>query len=409
MYKYIFLISLFLVSLVIAFSLVQSAIPFLMALFLTVFVIGATFDVVSTQVDKSRNKIVIKPPYRVDEKTASIYQTLFVVDLHADPLLWKRDLLKRSSYGQVDIPRMVEGNLAFQVFGIVTKSTRGQNFEHNRTNAADNITLLAITQFWPPRTWNSRFERALYQAQKLENIEKRSKGQFVLVRSVQDLDRLVEAHRQDSHVVGGFTMLEGAHGLDGKLENLDRLYDAGVRIIGLAHFFDNDAGGSAHGAQKNGLTPFGRALVQKAQEKRMILDLAHSSPQVIDDVLGMTHGMVIASHTGVRGTCDSIRNLTDNHIRGIAAAGGVIGIAMFATAVGEASVEAVANAIHYVTDLVGVDYAAVGGDMDGSVTTAVDVSGMPLLTEALLRHGFNQVEIAKIMGGNALRVMRQVL
>ena len=229
------------------------------------------------------------------------------------------------------------------------------------------------------------------------------------MRNAADLDRLVEAHRQNRQVVGGFAMLEGVHALEGKVKNLDRLYDAGVRVIGLAHFFDNEAGGSAHGAEKGGLTPFGRDVVRKVQEKHMILDLAHSSPQVVDEVLAMTQAPVIVSHTGVRGTCDSIRNLTDEHVRGVAATGGVMGLAMFDTAVGATDLDATARAVRYVADLVGVEYAAIGGDMDGTITAPVDVSGSPLLTEALLRQGFTEKEIAMIMGENALRVMRKIL
>lgn len=381
---------------------------FYIFLFLVLAVLTA-LSILPEKVERKMNRVLQKPPYTVSKETADLHQNLFVVDLHADPLMWKRDLLKRNDYGQVDIPRMVEGNVAFQVFGIVTKSPRGQNFQKNTADAPDNITTLVLLQAWPPRTWNSLFQRALYQAQKLEGIARRSQGKFILVRNAADLDRLVEAHRQNRQVVGGFAMLEGVHALEGKVKNLDRLYDAGVRVIGLAHFFDNEAGGSAHGAEKGGLTPFGRDVVRKVQEKHMILDLAHSSPQVVDEVLAMTQAPVIVSHTGVRGTCDSIRNLTDEHVRGVAATGGVMGLAMFDTAVGATDLDATARAVRYVADLVGVEYAAIGGDMDGTITAPVDVSGSPLLTEALLRQGFTEKEIAMIMGENALRVMRKIL
>lgn len=141
----------------------------------------------------------------------------------------------------------------------------------------------------------------------------------------------------------------------------------------------------------------------------MVLDLAHASPRVIDDVWEMTTAPVVASHTGVRGTCDNQRNLSDDHVRRIAATGGLIGIAMFETAVCGNTLDDTACAMRYSADLVGVDHVAVGSDFDGAITAPIDASGMALLTEALVGQGFTEEEIAKIMGGNVLRVLREVL
>ena len=133
---------------------------FYIFLFLVLAVLTA-LSILPEKVERKMNRVLQKPPYTVSKETADLHQNLFVVDLHADPLMWKRDLLKRNDYGQVDIPRMVEGNVAFQVFGIVTKSPRGQNFQKNTADAPDNITTLVLLQAWPPRTWNSLFQRAL--------------------------------------------------------------------------------------------------------------------------------------------------------------------------------------------------------------------------------------------------------
>jgi len=369
----------------------------------------AVSDMASSLVDKRLNKVLTRPPYRISEEAAALHQELFVVDLHADPLLWNRDLLQQHTYGQVDLPRMVAGNLAFQVFGIVTQFPFGFDLERNPTWFPDLITPLSILQGWPLHTWISRFERALFQARKLARIEQFAKGKFILVRNTGDLDLLVETHAHDHQVVGGFAMLEGAYCLEGDLEKLDRLCSAGVRVIGLAHFTDSPAAGSSRGLRKGGLTPFGRKLVEKAQRDHLLIDLAHSSPQAIDEVLEISNGPVIASHTGVRGTHDNSRNLSDEQVRRIAATGGVIGIAMFDMAVGASSVKATARAIRYVADLAGVESAAVGCDMDGAITCPIDVSGLPLLTEALLDQGFEAREIAQIMGRNALRVIRSAL
>ncbi len=359
-------------------------------------------------VERFLNRALAPPPYQVREEVGALHKRLFVADLHADPLLWNRNLLKRHNYGHIDIPRLIDGNVALQVFAVATKIPWGLNFECNAADT-DMITLLAVAQAWPPRTWGSLLQRALHQAEKLEEFAAQSQGRLVLVKSVRELDELLVRRRTEPELVGAFLALEGVHALEGDLANLDVLYDAGFRLIGLAHFFDNEAGGSAHGVEKGGLTPFGRELVRHVQDKNMVLDLAHASPQVIDDVWEMTTAPVVASHTGVRGTCDNQRNLSDEHVRRTAATGGLIGIAMFETAVCGNTLDDTARAMRYSADLVGVDYVAVGSDFDGAITAPIDASGMALLTEALVGQGFTEEEIARIMGGNVLRVLREVL
>jgi microsomal dipeptidase-like Zn-dependent dipeptidase len=157
------------------------------------------------------------------------------------------------------------------------------------------------------------------------------------------------------------------------------------------------------------LSVFGREVVKQVEEKKMILDLAHSSLKTIDDILEMASAPVIVSHTGVLGTCDNPHNLADDHIRRIAGCGGVIGISMIGKAVGEVSVEAVARAMRYTSDVGGVDCVSLGTDFDGYATTPIDASGMVQLTDALIEKKFSLEEIDKIMGGNFLRVLQVVL
>lgn len=359
-------------------------------------------------VEKKLNPVIDPGPYTVHDSVKQFHSTLFIADLHADSLLWGRNLLKQSNYGHVDIPRALEGNLGFQVFGVVTKTPKGQNFQTN-TDETDRITSLTVLQSWPVKTWGSLLERALYQAEKLERYSKKSDGRLMIVTSVEDLDSLISMRSSGLPVIGGFCGLEGIHAIEGELANIDRLYDAGFRMIGLHHFFDNKAGGSAHGITKGGLTAFGRELVSKVQAKGMVIDLAHSSPKVIDDVLAMSTAPVVVSHTGVCGTCDSIRNLTDSQVRGIASAGGVVGIGLFGNVVCGDTVEDTARAMRYAADLAGVDCVGLGSDFDGAVKAPVDARGLPLLTKALLDQGFSEEEVAKIMGGNVVRVLRQVL
>ena len=112
-----------------------------------------------------------------DARAAALHRSLFVADLHADTLMWARDFLQRGDRGHVDLPRLVEGNVALQVLTTVTRSPHGLNYESNAADARDDITLLALVQRWPPRTWNSLTERALYQAERLDGFVARSQGQ----------------------------------------------------------------------------------------------------------------------------------------------------------------------------------------------------------------------------------------
>jgi microsomal dipeptidase-like Zn-dependent dipeptidase len=358
-------------------------------------------------VEKSRNAVVPHDPYPVSDAARALHERLVIGDLHADPLLWNRDLSQRSDYGQVDIPRLLEGNVAVQVFTAVTKSPAGQNYEENSAEAFDNVTALAIGQLWPPRTWNSLLERALYQAEKLEAVEAALPDQFRIIRTRADLDSLLADRAAGQKVVGGILGIEGAHPLEGDIANLDKLEAAGHRVIALQHFFDNALGGSLHGKGNQGLTDFGRAVVEQVAQRGLVLDLAHSSPAVARDVLEITDIPLIVSHSGVTAHCETPRNFPDDLMREIAATGGVIGMGYWdEVTCGDFTPAGVARMTRTAIDLLGEDHVALGSDFDGSVTTAFDTSELAALTQAFLDEGLSEDQIAKVMGGNMIRVLR---
>ncbi|TRO33268.1 peptidase M19 [Pseudomonas sp. ALS1131] len=355
-------------------------------------------------IDAQMNSVANPPPYPASASAQKLHQGLFVADLHDDALLWERDLLKRYDYGHSDLPRMLEGRLGLQVFSTVTKTPRGLNMESNGADS-DNITLLAMAQRWPRETWNSLLQRALYQAQKLQDAAAGSDGRLVLIRTRADLANFIEAWAKDPRRVAGLLATEGLQPIEGKLENIDVLYDAGFRVAGLTHFFDNEVGGSAHGLEKGGLTPLGRQVITRLEEKSMLVDLAHASRPLIDDVLAMAKRPVLVSHTGVEGTCAGTRNLSDKHLQAIAATGGVVGIGYWSTAVCDTSVAAIVKAIRYAADKVGVEHVALGSDFNGTVHTPFDVTGLAQITEGLQGAGFDDTAIAAIMGGNVQRLL----
>lgn len=369
---------------------------------------GGVFFSLPSLLDRQMNSVATPAPYPASEPATQLHQTLFVADLHDDALLWQRDILERHSYGHADLPRLLEGHVGLQVFATVTKTPRGLNYQSNGSDS-DNITLLAMAQRWPRATWSSLLERALYQGQKLQQAAADSQGRLLLIRSRGDLQAFLETWKQDPQHLAALLATEGLHPLEGKLENVERLYDAGFRIAGLTHFFDNEVGGSAHGLEKGGLTPFGRQVIARLEQKGMLVDLAHASKPLIDDVLAIAKRPVLVSHTGVAGTCKGPRNLSDEHLQRIAANGGLIGIGYWDTAVCETSVGAIVRAIRYTADKVGVEHVALGSDFDGTVHTPFDTTGLAQITEGLLRAGFSQADIARIMGGNVQRLLLATL
>lgn len=334
-----------------------------------------------------------------------LHDGLFVADLHGDSLLWNRDLLQRADFGHIDLPRLQEAGVDLQVFAAPTQVPFGINYERNRLDH-DLITLLALVQLWPPRTWLSATARAEHMARKLHGFAARSGGKLVVVTSIADLEATVHRQAEDRGIVGALLAIEGLHAIEGRLENLDRLYEAGYRMMAPTHFFDNDIGGSAHGVERGGLTDFGREVIRRLEERRIIIDLAHASPRLLDDVLAMATRPVVVSHTGVKATCDGPRNLADDQLRRIAAGGGVVGIGYWDAAVCQVSVAGIVAAIRHVRDLVGVQHVALGSDFDGGTETPFDTAGLVHITEELLRAGFSEMEVRDVMGGNVLRLLR---
>jgi microsomal dipeptidase-like Zn-dependent dipeptidase len=344
----------------------------------------------------------------VSAEAARIQASLAGADLHADALLWNRDLLERGSWGHVDVPRLIEGHMAVQAFTVVTKVPWGMNIAANDGDS-DSITLLVVLQRWPARTWGSLAQRAIFQADKLQRFASDSEGRLAFIRSREDLEGFLARRETDEETVAGFLGLEGAHALEGDLSNVGRLFQAGFRMFGLTHFFDDEVGGSAHGIDKEGLTDFGAQVLARMEELGILVDLAHASPALIDDVLARATRPVVVSHTGVKGTCDNQRNLDEGRLAGVAATGGVVGIGLWETAVCGTAPADWARAVRYAVDVAGIDHVGLGSDWDGAVAALVDASQTVHLTQALLDQGFSEVEVRKIMGGNVIRVLLATL
>jgi membrane dipeptidase len=364
-------------------------------------IIGFVFVILPARIDAGMNLVTPHEPYAISEEAEALHATLRVSDLHSDMLLWMRDPTRWNDRGHTDLPRLRAGGVALQVFSSVTKTPSGQNYDSN-TADSDDITALAIVQRWPMRTWDSILERALYHAERLNRLAARDDS-FTVVRTRGDLEAVLAARETDPTAMAGLLETEGAHPLEGEIGNVDALWDAGYRMLGLQHFFDNALGGSLHGVSNAGLTDFGRDVIRRMDERGLIIDVAHSSPQVVEDVLAMTDSPLVVSHTGVHGHCEVKRNIPDALMQRIAAGGGLIGIGFWEDVTCDDSPEGVAATLLAAIDLVGIDHVALGSDYDGTVTTTFDASEYAVLTDRLLAAGLSEGEIRQVMGENTIR------
>jgi membrane dipeptidase len=316
------------------------------------------------------------------------------IDLHADTLAWSRwigyDLharheppLWRAAFGgHVDIPRLREGGVGAQFFSLVSfplaRRLRGLN-----RSVHEQIDVLA------------------------EAIARRP-ADLRLVRTGTE----VEGCRRDG-AVGALLGIEGAHALEGDLDQVDVFARRGVRYLGLLHFTANEAGYPAYGPGRSddaGLTVWGAELVRRCEHAGIIVDLAHINRAGFLEACAMARRPPIVSHTGVLGVFKHWRNIDDAQLRAVAEKGGVIGVIFFPRYLGGDGLEPVVKHLLHIVNVVGEDAPALGSDWDGLIVPTrelADPRGLPLLTDALLRAGVAERTIGKILRGNVLRLLSE--
>jgi microsomal dipeptidase-like Zn-dependent dipeptidase len=348
-------------------------------------------------IDGKRNSVLTEQPQVPSASSRNFHESAFVADLHADSLLWGRDLRKPGTRGHIDIPRLVKGGIDLQVFGVVTKVPSPRNYDSNRGDT-DALPLLFIAAWRAPSTWMSPKQRALAQAEELTALAEQTELTIVLQSG--DLGRAG---------LKGLLALEGMHALGGDEKALLELHSAGFRMMGLAHFFDNEVAGSAHGVEKYGLTALGRSLIPRMEALGITIDLAHASRAAFEDALALATKPVVVSHGGVQGSCAGPRNLSDDQLRSIARNGGVVGIGYWKGAVCAVSVSGIVAAIRHAVEVAGLDHVGLGSDFDGNIAAPFDVTGVPKLTEALLADGFTRREVRKLLGENVRQVLSENL
>jgi membrane dipeptidase len=315
------------------------------------------------------------------------------IDLHADTLMWSRwtgyDLHKAHEPplplaalgGHVDIPRMQAGGMSAQFFGLVSLPLA------SRVRGMARVVHEQIDQ--------------------LEAQIARRPSAMRLVRTAREIE---DARRAGA--VGALLGIEGAHALEGDLDNVRVFARRGVRYIGLLHFSDNEAGHPAYGRGRRdaaGLTPWGYDLVARCEAEGVIVDLAHVNKRGLLDACRAARKPPIVSHTGVLGAFDHWRNIDDEQLRAVADKGGVIGVIFCPRYVGGDGLEPVVKHLAHIVDVVGEDAAALGSDWDGFIIPTGplrDPRGLPHLADAMLRAGMSRSAVGKILYDNAMRVLR---
>ncbi len=316
------------------------------------------------------------------------------VDLHADTLMWSRwvgydlsaahepPLWHAAFGGHVDVPRMREAGMSGQFFGLVPLPIA------RRVGRPG----LAVHE----------------QIDALAGAIERRPGDLRLVRTAAEIDA---CHRDGT--VAALLGIEGAHALEGDLEQVDVFARRGVRYLGLLHFHANEAGHPAYGLGRRddeGLTAWGFELVRRCEAAGVLVDLAHINRRGFLDACSAATRPPIVSHTGVLGAFEHWRNIDDAQLRAVADEGGVVGVIFDKRYIGGDDLDHVVKHLAHIIDVVGEDTPALGSDWDGFILPArglFDPRGLPLLTDALLEAGVSRRTIGKILRGNIMRVLAE--
>lgn len=316
------------------------------------------------------------------------------IDFHADSLMWSRwvgyDLHARHEPplpwaaigGHVDLPRLREGGIGAQFFGLVSLPV-GQRSGLARV-IDEQIDALETSIAYAP-----------------DRIAK--------VRTAFEVET-ARAQGKVSALLG----IEGGHALEGSIQTLEHFARRGVRYLGLCHFSNNELCFPAYGRGRNdeaGLTPFGRDVVKRCEDLGVIVDLAHINRKGFLEACAMATRPPIVSHTGVIGAFQHWRNIDDDQLRAIANKGGVVGVIFCPKFLGGDGLEPVVRHMKHIINVCGEDAPALGSDWDGFIVPTndlCDAAHLPLLTDALLEAKMPVETIAKILRGNAMRVLHEV-
>jgi len=327
----------------------------------------------------------------VTEDAVELFRESDTIDLHLDSFIWTRvfgyDLDRRhrggwfgrSFFGHADFPTVRDAGLGGATWSITTnpaRSSRGR-----RQAFAKNLRVL---------------RSLLDDAEAIAHV--RTASEFRAARA--------------AGLHGAFIGIQGGNALDDDLDALDLIADGSVLRVTLVHLTSSRLGASsAPGSSRSaGLTDFGRAYVERLNQIRVAVDLAHISRKGFFDAVEVhdkTQPFMV-THTGLAGVYEHWRNITDEQLRAVADSGGTVGVMLHAAYLGRrrVTVRTVVDHLAHIVDTVGEDHASIGTDYDGAIIPPRDLPGLwalPRLVQEMLDRGWSDVRVRKILGGNALR------
>jgi membrane dipeptidase len=319
----------------------------------------------------------------------TIHSKYTLIDLHNDVLevmIGDPDyhLADFHTYNHTDIPRLQQGGVDIQFFSIWVSPTGYTNYFQQ--------AFVMHDLFYSELAANpSTIEQATTMSQALQ----------------------INTQNKIAAVIG----VEGGHHIEESIDKLVQFYNAGMRYLTIT--WNNSVSWAISAAdsrtETQGLNIFGRQVIRTLDSLGVIIDVSHVGIKTIQDILQVTSNPIIATHSGARAIKNTPRNLYDWQIQDIANSGGVIGIVFyppFLTSNPPAQINDVIAHVDHIVNLVGTDHVAIGSDFDGIGTNVVvgleDVTKYPDLTISLLQHGYTELEVAKLLGGNFRRVFEQV-
>ena len=372
-----------------------------------------------------------------------LHQQILVTDLHAHPSL------NVSLFHRVLTSRIYPSSRAFDPFSVRT------NFPQLQAGGVDLMLsvlhapergiitecgALNILRYLMPRTWKKIYERPYFEVIQemyseieaaVNSARDASTGAPIgrFAHSVQELDEIL--NQGSNSPIAFVHCVEGAHALDGSLDNLEALFQRGIAYMILAHFFENEVVHPCYpwpeSVQKFGffqgwrdislgLKPFGEQVVEKMVELGMLVDVSHSTPPArkrVYEIVGK-RAPILASHVGAYEVNPDPYNLEDWEIRQIAEGGGLVSVIFmnFWLMPHETNrgLNFIMRTIDHFVNLAGIEHVSFGSDFDGFTDPPDDLkdaSELPHLTERLIAEGYSEDDTTRIMGGNALRVLRE--
>ncbi|GAP71432.1 hypothetical protein SAMD00024442_12_21 [Candidatus Symbiothrix dinenymphae] len=344
------------------------------------------------------------------QKVKEIHSRIYTIDSHCDtPMFFPY---------KIDIG---QGNKTFQVNPVLlNKSAEDpiQDYQLKVTIPKMQEGMLDAAFMVAYLHQGARNAKASQQAvEKTENILKelirqieKNNATAGLAKTSADLKRLKSEGKKAI-----FMGIENGYGLGKDIRNVQKFADMGVRYITLSHNGDNDICDAANKSKTthNGLSDYGKTVVREMNRCGIMVDISHTSEKTSFDVLAVSTKPIIASHSSAKAVYDHPRNVSDKLLRAIAAKGGVIQVCLYSGFLkekGKATISDAVDHIDHIVKTVGINHVGIGSDFDGGseLADAKGTNDLPKITMELLRRGYSESDIAKIWGGNLMRVLDEL-